>query len=734
MYFSEVNWEEDDVRLNFAPALVFAVGAVFCVLVAVWVTWLATAQPWLGLKLDTRDDRVIITDITADSGLPDTFVGAELKGIASAGRADQAIAPIDLIEEPDGLGVAERLKAFYARQDRLFDHLSQGAVTLVLSDATGQRRVDTTVAPRRPISDLPLKFWVQVGVGLFGLIIGLWVVTLRPRDLAAQMVLLSGAALALSACAAALYSSRELALSQEFFSTASRANTSGTLIFGIGMVTLFLIYPRRIVPQALVMVPALVIGGLLLGVLTINWPDNLVHTPMLVAIIMLCLLLAILAQVIVNRRNATARAMLGWLGLSVGIGAGGFVLTAIVPLLFGQDLLLEQSTAFLFFLLLYAGIALGVARYRLFDLSVWSFEILFYGMGVALLLVLDALLILVVSVDRAPAFGIALAAVAMVYLPLRGQIWSGLRRNREMPPDTLFTRITEIAHAPDPTTKTALLHGLWDDLFTPLSIEDLPPLPLSDTELVDTGAALHIAPVHGLPALRLNWRGRGSKLFSSRDLARAKSINALIDTSLRQNQTYLEAVTNERNRINRDMHDNLGILLVSALHTPASKRKDTLIRQTLTDLREIIANEGQTNQPLPRLIADLRSELSDHLEAAGIGFTWHYDALPDMSVRANAVHVARAFFRETVQNIIRHAQARHVTVQIEVTEGDVLSVRLKDNGKGFDPTQDRTGSGVRNLSSRLAQAGGSYDCQSSKDGTEVSMHLPLTTPSQRAAE
>ncbi|MBU1803426.1 MAG: hypothetical protein KKA97_14570, partial [Actinobacteria bacterium] len=49
-----------------------------------------------------------------------------------------------------------------------------------------------------------------------------------------------------------------------------------------------------------------------------------------VVIAMVTLIAAILAQVVVNRGRPLERAMLGWFGLSVLLGAGSFVLTVIL--------------------------------------------------------------------------------------------------------------------------------------------------------------------------------------------------------------------------------------------------------------------------------------------------------------------------------------------------------------------------------------------------------------------
>ena len=115
----------------------------------------------------------------------------------------------------------------------------------------------------------------------------------------------------------------------------------------------------------------------------------------------------------------------------------------------------------MFFLIIYAGIALAVTRYRLFDLANWSYGILFYGLGVALLLGLDAALIYGLSLGRAPAFGIALAAICMVYLPLRDKVWVLLKRNRETP-EQIEARLARNARFEDSLDELFLLDNSGD--------------------------------------------------------------------------------------------------------------------------------------------------------------------------------------------------------------------------------------------------------------------------------
>tara|TARA_R100000935_G_scaffold29425_1_gene49705 strand:- start:819 stop:2987 length:2169 start_codon:yes stop_codon:yes gene_type:complete len=718
-------------RPHVAPGAVFAFCVVLYLAAAAALTWVATAQPWLGLRLGVVGQSVIVSDVAHGSAMDRGLIGRPLINLSGSNQPAIPVTPLDLIEEPDGIGDQGTLRRFFDRQDQLYVALRSGAVILTFDQVEGPESVRVQAHKNRPIADLPAKFWTQIFVAFVGMLIGAWVVCLRPHERAGWLFLLSGIGLAFASASAAIYSSRELALSLTVYSVASRANAFGSLLFGIGMVTLFLSYPRRIVPKPVLWLPTILIGACISVVLGPSWPDNLNRAQDFIAMIMAALLLVIAAQVAANRRDPAARAMLGWLGVSVAVGAGGFVLTSTLPSLLGLAPVIEQSTAFLFFLIIYAGIALAVTRYRLFDLANWSFGFLFYGLGVALLLGLDAALIYGLSLGRAPAFGIALAAICMIYLPLRDKVWLLLKRNREIPAEELYRRVTEIAHARGPEDRQRLLRKFWSDIFNPLSIKDQV-ASTTYTELRDDGRILTLASVGKLPALSLELAGQGSRLFSSRDLVRAEGILSLIDASLSQHETYLQAVSEERLRINRDMHDNIGVLLLSALHTGPRERKDLLIRQTLTDLRELISNPDQSDWDLRELLADLRAEIITHFGAAHITITWQTDEINIGRISHRLAHALRAFLREGTSNVLRHSGATEANVQINL-KSHGLQLTLTDNGSGFDRSVASLGNGFRNLRNRFAQQQGNFSFSTGARGTILTAFLPLTCIPKEAA-
>lgn len=698
---------------------------------------LAVSQPWLGVDLAVDQGAVVILRTDATGPLAGSE-GAVLVSVGAAGMPQITLAPDDIVEEPDTLEDGARLREFFDQQRQIHDALQADRLTLVLQrdDTTGTRQI--TPGAQRPVSDLPWSFWTQIFVGIVGLLIGAWVVAVRQRDLAAWMLLLAGGGLALSAQAAAIYSTRELAIGMPLFGIASRINGVGTLLFGIGMVTLFLVYPRRLVPGWALATPAVIIGGMITVLIGIDWPENVPYLQQFVAIVMVVLLLAIFAQVWANRHDPAARAMMGWLGLTVAIGAGGFVLTAIVPYLLNREPVLAQSTAFLFFLLIYAGVALGVARYRLFDLADWSWGILSYAIGVGLLLAFDAFLVFVLSLERLPALSLSLALVCLTYLPLRNSLADRLRSGVTQPMDMLYRRITAIANTSDRSDQFAQIQVFWQDLFRPVSIkpllaEDLPKDHLDQPQLADNGCVMLLPALAGFAALKLSYANKGTRLFSSRDLEQARTIGHLLDHTITRHRVYAEGIAIERSRINRDMHDNIGILLLSALHCPEAGRKNTLIRQTLTDLREIVSNPLQEPRPFKDLVADLRAELSEVLAAAQIDLDWQDDGLPEISIPAQSVVTLRALLREGISNVLRHSGAKKVMINLTLQNGD-LDITMRDDGHGFDPAQKGQGNGLRNLRTRLAPMQKGLTITSSSAGTTLSAKISIGHSTMQAAE
>lgn len=733
-----------------SPILVVLLCFTIALVSAVIAVTLAANQPWIGLSFSNASGPGLRVDkIHQRTTIPNEInPGARVTSLRRAGEAEAEnfnLRPLDKLDEPDTLVEPDLFNRFFARQDAIYVILSSGPVTLTFTDMDESPRQEKTVtftpAAFRPLGDLPPVFWVQIVVGIVGMTLGGWILALRRNDRAVQFFMLAGIGLMISAHSAGVYSTRELAISASLFGTLSWLNFTGTLMFGMGMINLFLVYPTKLASQKTQFLVILLLC-IPLAAAHLGWPQFFLNRQISIATAMLLLVFVIAVQVSINRTNPLARAMLGWFGLSVIVGAGGFGLTVTLPILLGGTPTLEQGYAFLYFLTIYAGLAISISKYSLFDLSNWSFRILFYILGVALLLILDALLILALSLDRAAALGISIALVGIIYLPLRDTISRWLNRGKFLTQEELFSLITEITLAPSDVARGEALRTTLIKLFDPIKIEQLDYTP-KEIQLVDRGEGLEIPMPHNIPCTRLTWARQGRRLFSRADCRLAESLFQMLDRAISQQKEYELAVEMERSRINRDMHDNIGIQLLGALHSTDTNRKNTLIRHTLADLRQIISNPLSEPIRLSPLLLQLRSEVTDHANAAGIDVLWddhriNREPYSNMACNTHLMQTIKALTREGTSNVIRHSGAKKMSVCFTIhTEPEALSSRyflkvtINDEGQNSEEGQETQqpitamGSGLKNLQFRIAKCGGNFDVNISEKGSALTASIPI---------
>lgn len=709
---------------RFTPNLLLSGAVMISLILAAIMLGLAMDQRWLGLGVTSQTELDLAWIDRVNPNGPSQAIAPSSVLIAITGRGGERIeiGSEDLIEEPDALASYEAMRAFFARQDAIAEALGMKPVEIETEHLSVPRR-DVVLPPsQRPATSLSPSFWMQIGVGLAGFWIGAWIWVLRRREWATRFLLLAGAGLMISAFPAAVYSTRELALPGGLFRVLSTFNHIGALTFGVGMIGLFLVYPRKLVSGRWLVLPAVVLGAWqMVDILQLaDGPGLGFHLAVVMALLTIVVLVAI--QFRLTQGNPRDRAALAWLGLAVVVGAGAFVATIIVPNALGVGAVVSQGEAFLFFLLVYVGVALGVARYRLFQLDEWAFRILFYVVGVLLLLALDAILIVTIIDERAPAFALSLLIVALAWLPLRDMLARLVLRRAEPERGNLFRQVMDVALTPPGRDQHARWRALLEDAFRPLSIVPCKGAPAP--ALIDDGLALIVPGAGRLPGYRLEYADAGRKLFSLRDADLAAELSAMLANALESREAYEKGVSEERERIARDIHDNIGVQLMGALHSKDYGRKDMMIRETLTDLRDIINNASNPDLPFDEMLADLRSQISEHLFAAGVGMEWQVECTQPAVLPLATVHTLRSVVREAVQNALKHGQAKTIRITVRLDEG-AIAVSIADDGRGYDPGSVQTGNGLANMQARVTSLHGRFNVASGADGTRIEAQIPV---------
>lgn len=214
-------------------------------------------------------------------------------------------------------------------------------------------------------------------------------------------------------------------------------------------------------------------------------------------------------------------------------------------------------------------------------------------------------------------------------------------------------------------------------------------------------------------------------------VAAAAAFGALVATLLLRLRTRRlpglpsteHAVAAERERIFRDLHDDLGAKLLTLAHTAPDPQMADLARSALQDLRDVVSRTRGEPGTLQMTLGEIRREAEHRLEAAGGHLVWEEaSALPDPSLApAQSLHLYR-IVREAITNALRHAHARTVRIRVR-SHGTALYLDVTDDGPGLAA---QPGQGVRGMRARARELGGAVDWTAGTvGGTKVVLQFPL---------
>ena len=203
----------------------------------------------------------------------------------------------------------------------------------------------------------------------------------------------------------------------------------------------------------------------------------------------------------------------------------------------------------------------------------------------------------------------------------------------------------------------------------------------------------------------------------------------------------VNAQEQERKRLSRELHDDLGQALIAHMLRLQNLRAEIpAASETITkELENLIADTSQTIIKMRQLAQDMRPTMLDTLGLkttlqnhcreysirTGLPVTLEIDEklpeLPDIY----SITLYR-FLQETLTNVIKHSKANHVWVELTLDELEI-ALTVQDNGIGFTIDEQATtqGIGLTGLRERLLLVGGKLIITSAHGkGTIISARLP----------
>lgn len=186
----------------------------------------------------------------------------------------------------------------------------------------------------------------------------------------------------------------------------------------------------------------------------------------------------------------------------------------------------------------------------------------------------------------------------------------------------------------------------------------------------------------------------------------------------------LQAANEERLRIYRDLHDDIGAKMLTLIHTLDNETHADLARAVMQDLRDIVSRSARADGSLLDILAQIRDETEQRLEALDVLLHWEQDtALPDPHLDdGQALHLFR-IVREAVTNSLRHAHPRSIRIRCQPLSEDLV-LDITDDGPG--PRPEQRGAGTSAMRRRAEELQGSIHWNpGTEGGTKVLLRFPL---------
>jgi signal transduction histidine kinase/ligand-binding sensor domain-containing protein len=218
------------------------------------------------------------------------------------------------------------------------------------------------------------------------------------------------------------------------------------------------------------------------------------------------------------------------------------------------------------------------------------------------------------------------------------------------------------------------------------------------------------------------------------------NIRRLRISQAEQIKIAIQTQEEERKRISRDLHDDIGTKL-SALKLLLSSVKDKAAGSDNRELRSLAQNSEQF---ISEVVGDLRQLLRNLSPSIleEFGYVVAIEGLANKINLTGLIHFNLNVFgfkqrlqkdyelslyritQELINNVLKHAQAKNIFLQVGLRD-ETITIMIEDDGKGFDLSAHKEGYGIKNMETRTKLLSGRIHIESTPGkGTVVLIEIP----------
>ena len=240
--------------------------------------------------------------------------------------------------------------------------------------------------------------------------------------------------------------------------------------------------------------------------------------------------------------------------------------------------------------------------------------------------------------------------------------------------------------------------------------------------------------------------GEQRMVMVSRDVTQRRKAEQELELSRKQLQHFTEHLENvleeERKRISRELHDELGQLL-TILKFDLSWLKLEEVNSDSDTIARIDAMMESVNEALTSVKRIAREMRPPQLDALGLigAMRWDIDQtekktglkgvvtgeLADVEIKGQISNVLYRVFREALTNVLRHSQAKQIFIRLSQRQDSIIFT-IRDDGRGITKKELKgtTSLGLVGIRERIRMIGGTFTIEGKPgSGTVLSVEVPL---------
>lgn len=212
----------------------------------------------------------------------------------------------------------------------------------------------------------------------------------------------------------------------------------------------------------------------------------------------------------------------------------------------------------------------------------------------------------------------------------------------------------------------------------------------------------------------------------------------LFEKNLEIQMALTEGQNIERKRMAIELHDNINAKIAAAkwvletINSPEKSEEEQIVInrlvETMSDIYEdvrfishnLVPKDIETKE-LSEIISQLVQNLNQNQK-----IKFHYTAEGDDAGMDNALKLqSYAMIMELIHNVIRHSGCRNAYIHLKF-DNNRLTIRVEDDGKGFDPSLVHSGTGLKNLASRVNSVNGKIEISKhNSQGASIEIEIPV---------